>query len=94
MPRVDAKGRVVLPKSLRERLGLDPGTEVEVVEEDGKLVVKPERSPEDVIGTMERLVEEASANRESRSPDEFDAYARKHAETIRRGAERAESADE
>jgi len=94
MAKVDSKGRVVLPKSVRDRLGLDPGTEVEVVEEDGKVVVKPERSPEDVIETMERLVEEASANRESRSPDEFDAYAQKHAETIRRGAKRAESTDE
>jgi AbrB family looped-hinge helix DNA binding protein len=94
MGKVDSKGRVVLPKSLRERLGLDPGTEVEVVEEDGKAVVRPERSPEDVIETLERLVEEASATRESRSPNEFDAYAWKHAETIRRGAERVESTDE
>jgi AbrB family looped-hinge helix DNA binding protein len=85
---------VVLPKSLRERLGLDPGTEVEVVEEDGKVVVRPERSPEDVIGELERLVEDASANRESRSADEFDAYAQKHAEAIRRGAEGSTTTDE
>lgn len=94
MAKVDSKGRVVLPKSLRERLGLDPGTEVEVVEEDGKVVVRPERSPDDVIAELERLVERASANRESRSPDEFDAYAQKHAETIRRGAEHRSSTDE
>jgi AbrB family looped-hinge helix DNA binding protein len=66
MARVDSKGRVVLPKSVRERLGLDPGTEVEIVEEGGKVVVRPECAPEDVIGTMESLVEEAAAKRESR----------------------------
>lgn len=94
MPRVDAKGRVVLPKSLRERLGLDPGTEVEIVEEDGAVTVRPARSPDDVIERMERLVEDASANWESRSSDDSDAYARKHVEAIRRRGERAESTDE
>jgi AbrB family looped-hinge helix DNA binding protein len=67
MPVVDPEGRVTLPKSTRERLGLTPGTEVEVVEEDGAVVVRPARSPEDIIGAMERLVEEASVNRQSQS---------------------------
>jgi AbrB family looped-hinge helix DNA binding protein len=93
MARVDSKGRVVLPKSVRERLGLDPGTEVEIVEEGGKVVVRPECAPEDVIGTMESLVEEAAAKRESRSPADFDVFAREHAETVRQGASNGTTRD-
>ena len=67
MPVVDPEGRVTLPKSARERLGLTPGTEVEVVEEDGAVVVRPARSPEDIVEVMQRLVEGASLNRQSQS---------------------------
>ena len=42
MTTVDSKGRIVLPKEIRERLGITPGTEVEVHEEKGKAVVEPE----------------------------------------------------
>ena len=42
MVTVDSKGRIVLPKEVRKRLGIDPGTEVEVHEEDGRAVVEPE----------------------------------------------------
>lgn len=35
--RVGAKGQVVIPKELRERLGLEPGSEVDF-EQDGAVV--------------------------------------------------------
>jgi AbrB family looped-hinge helix DNA binding protein len=38
---VDAGGRVVVPKAIRDRLALQTGSEVEVVESDGSVVVTP-----------------------------------------------------
>lgn len=37
---VDERGRVLIPKSLRDHLGLTPGAPVEIVEEDGRLVLQ------------------------------------------------------
>jgi len=39
--RVDSKGRVSIPKSLRKSLGLDRGTELEVFEEGGRIILAP-----------------------------------------------------
>ena len=38
---IDKAGRVVLPKPLRERLGLAPGTQLEVIEEADRILLKP-----------------------------------------------------
>jgi AbrB family looped-hinge helix DNA binding protein len=37
--RVAEKGQVVIPKALRDRLGIRPGQELEFVEDHGRLVV-------------------------------------------------------
>jgi antitoxin PrlF len=39
--RIGAKGQVVIPKEMRERLGLGPGTDVAFVEVEGGVVVRP-----------------------------------------------------
>jgi AbrB family looped-hinge helix DNA binding protein len=89
MVRVDSKGRVVLPQTLRERLGITPGTEVEVREEDGQLVVEPEDDPERILERMEELVAATASERtETEPPDGVDPLARRHRETIERGARR------
>lgn len=51
---IDAGGRVVVPKAVRERLGLTPGAEVELVERDSSLEITP-------VPTEMRLVEEGGA---------------------------------
>jgi len=38
---IDGGGRVVVPKEIRERLGLLPGTQVELVEVDDVLEISP-----------------------------------------------------
>jgi AbrB family looped-hinge helix DNA binding protein len=38
---IDAAGRVVIPKDVRERLGLVGGTEIEIVERDGHVEIEP-----------------------------------------------------
>ena len=91
MVTVDSKGRVVLPKEVRERLGITPGTEVTVHEEGGKAVVEPEDDPERIIERMEHLVAETASERGETTPldDETDPIARKHREVVRKGAERS-----
>ena len=94
MSRVDSKGRIVLPKEVRERLDITPGTEVEVHEENGKAVVKPEVDPDDILDRMERLVAETSAGENESPParDAPDPVAKKHRDAVRRGAERDDDA--
>lgn len=88
MVKVDSKGRIVLPQEVRERLGFTPGTEVEIHEEDGKAIVEPEDDPEQILGRMEQLVEEASSRRGgTTAPDDSHPVAQKHREAVRRGAE-------
>lgn len=38
--RVTVKGQVTLPKRVRERYGIKPGMEVEIVEDAGRIVVR------------------------------------------------------
>jgi AbrB family looped-hinge helix DNA binding protein len=38
---IDAGGRVVIPKAMRERLGLARGREVEIHERDGRIEIEP-----------------------------------------------------
>jgi AbrB family looped-hinge helix DNA binding protein len=42
---IDALGRVVIPKSIRDRLGLTGGQEVEVTERDGLIEMEPTPTP-------------------------------------------------
>ena len=93
MPKVDPKGRIVLPKDVRERLDIEPGAEVEVRADDGKAVVEPERDPDEIIGRMEELVESADTGPQT-DIDDRDVYARDHAETVRRRAREARRTDE
>ena len=90
MPKVDSKGRIVLPQEVRERLGITPGTEVEVNEEDGKAVVEPEDNPEQILERLETLVAEMSSERGETPPldDGRDPIARRHRDAVRRGAEK------
>jgi len=68
MAKVDSKGRIVLPQEVRERLGITPGTEVDVREEDGKAVVELEDDPQQIIERMEKLVEETSSKQRETTP--------------------------
>jgi AbrB family looped-hinge helix DNA binding protein len=38
--RVTSKGQVTIPQDVREELGIEPGTNVEFVQENGKIVLR------------------------------------------------------
>lgn len=38
---IDAAGRVVIPKQLREAADLAPGQELEIIERDGRIEIEP-----------------------------------------------------
>ena len=38
--RIDKSGRIVVPKPLRERLGLRPGTELEALDQQGGVLLR------------------------------------------------------
>jgi AbrB family looped-hinge helix DNA binding protein len=94
MAKVDSKGRIVLPKEVRERLNITPGTEVQIHEKDGKAVVEPEDDPEQIIDRMEQLIAKASSEQGKTKPLDkgADPIAKRHRDAIREGAE--ENSDE
>jgi AbrB family looped-hinge helix DNA binding protein len=42
---IDAAGRVVIPKALRDALALTPGQSLEIAERDGRLEIVPAPTP-------------------------------------------------
>lgn len=46
---IDRAGRVVIPQTLRHRLGLDPGTRLEIEEVDGAVLLRPESTVQAVV---------------------------------------------
>ncbi|WP_434531507.1 AbrB/MazE/SpoVT family DNA-binding domain-containing protein (plasmid) [Haloarcula sp. NS06] len=94
MVKVDSKGRIVLPKKVREDLGITPGTEVTIRGEDGKAVVEPKENPEQIIERAEQFITQMSSEHgETKPPEEgVDPISQKHRDVIRRGAE--ENSDE
>ncbi|MFB6309542.1 MAG: AbrB/MazE/SpoVT family DNA-binding domain-containing protein [Haloarculaceae archaeon] len=50
--RIDEKGRVTLPQSIRESLQITGGEEVEIGLEEGRIVIRPEVSRETVVERM------------------------------------------
>ena len=107
MARVDSEGRVVLPENVREELGIEPGTEVDLTEEDGAIVITPRNHPEKILKRVERLVNEAVAERETReevtdgetkendwaSLDEISPQADEFKEDVHRGAQHADDTE-
>ncbi|MFO7927763.1 AbrB/MazE/SpoVT family DNA-binding domain-containing protein [Natronomonas sp.] len=94
MTKVDSKGRVVLPKRVRDRLGITAGSEVEIREQDGRVVVEPEDDPSDIIEDVEALIESAAADRTRTPYDDLDTQSKAHVDAIQRQSVRDETADE
>lgn len=50
--KVGVKGQVVLPKAMRERLGIRPGDEVRFDEGDGEITVRKAESKAEIIARL------------------------------------------
>ena len=50
---IDSSGRVVIPKSLRDRLGLVGGERLEILEIDGVIEIRPAPIESEVVETVE-----------------------------------------
>jgi AbrB family looped-hinge helix DNA binding protein len=46
---VGPKGQIVIPKDVREYIGLKPGTRVIFEVREGELVIRPETDPEKIV---------------------------------------------
>ncbi|AKG38561.1 hypothetical protein MA03_03665 [Infirmifilum uzonense] len=68
--RIDGKGRVTIPKRLREILNLREGEEVLLVPEKDGLLIKRASDPEEIL---ERLLGDLTFSRELRKVAEQEA---------------------
>ncbi len=53
---VDDRGRILIPKHIRESLGLQPGRQARLEIEEGRLIITPPISPEEFIRKMEGCI--------------------------------------
>jgi len=77
---IDSAGRVVIPKPLRDRLGLTPGETLELSEREGKIEIGPAPTPMTLAKTKHGVV----AVPESKIPPLTDEVVRDTLERTRR----------
>lgn len=57
---IDEKGRVTIPKFIRERLHLEPGEAVDIDVEDGTVRIRPRFSREEFVESMRGCITQTS----------------------------------
>jgi AbrB family looped-hinge helix DNA binding protein len=57
---IDDKGRILLPKKAREKIGLLKGGKARLKIENKKIIIMPPISPEDFIQEMEGCIKEGT----------------------------------
>ncbi|MBS1847488.1 MAG: AbrB/MazE/SpoVT family DNA-binding domain-containing protein [Actinobacteria bacterium] len=48
---IDAAGRIVIPKAIRDRLGLSAGVHVDIVDGDGRIEITPSSATVEIVDT-------------------------------------------
>lgn len=71
--RVGPKGQVVVPKAIRERLGISPGDDVVVEELDGAVRIRRPRAAAELLGMLGPAVGMDDLEDERRRERERDA---------------------
>lgn len=77
---IDAAGRIVIPKPLREEAGLAAGTEVELAVRDGRIEIEPAPVPMRLVDVEGRATIEAARE----MPPLTSAEVRRTLERVRR----------
>jgi AbrB family looped-hinge helix DNA binding protein len=49
---VSAKYQIVIPKEIRKKLSLSPGQRLAVTEQDGRIVLTPLLTPDQIVGFL------------------------------------------
>lgn len=75
--RVGPKGQVVIPKPVRDRLGIGPGDEVVVDEREGEVRIRPAADGLRLLGLLADLPGGGTAALESARREELAAEDRK-----------------
>jgi AbrB family looped-hinge helix DNA binding protein len=57
---VDSKGRVLIPKDIREKVGLQTGSKARLKVEKERIVILPPISPDEFIQEMEGCIKEGT----------------------------------
>lgn len=72
---IDEKGRITIPKSIRERLRLESGEPVEIDVEDGTIRIRPQFSRDAFIESMRGCISDESrrADAEELTPEDVKA---------------------
>lgn len=81
--KVGPKGQVVVPKAIRERLGINPGDEVVVSERDGEARVRKPLSLDQLHGVFKDAPGGGTAELEREHREELELEGRKMAEVDR-----------
>ena len=58
---VDDKGRILIPKEARDKIGLKAGEKARLKIEKGKIILMPPISPEEFIKEMEGCINEGTS---------------------------------
>lgn len=70
--RIDGKGRVTIPEEFRERFGLDPGEEVTVEVEDGRIVLRPRVDRDDARAGLRGCIDDETRRSDAKPTDPRD----------------------
>ncbi|MBS7623051.1 AbrB/MazE/SpoVT family DNA-binding domain-containing protein [Candidatus Bathyarchaeota archaeon] len=54
--KIGSKGQVVIPKDVRQYVGVEPGSEVIFEVRGGEVVLKPSRAPDDIVNEYLSIV--------------------------------------
>lgn len=57
---IDGKGRIVIPRELREHLGMREGTRVRIVIDGKRVIMTKPIAPEEFVREMEGCIKEGS----------------------------------
>lgn len=74
--KVDDRGRVLIPKEIRQAANLEPGRSVRVeLDEDGHPVIRPVRSPEAFLDRLVGAISEETRRSDAEPTDPLEVKA-------------------